>query len=241
MDPARGPVGGTLALAVVNAAALFGVLLANALLGRRIGKVSRDFDTAFTPAALAFSIWTPIYALLVATVVGQFYDASLVDDLSGWFIAQAVFSVAWLATFTRGATRSAALFLVLLAVSVGVCYARTQRWRTIAAQGWPRVVASLGFSVYFGWSLLATLLGGCIALRFSSSLAAWLRSLVWGVLFGGVLLVQILTLDPALALPIGWGALHRARRGDGVALLSGTLFSACYVALQSASIAAQRT
>lgn len=224
------------ALAVINCVGLAVVLCCNAIVGPRIGRVSRKYDTAFTPASFAFAIWTPIYALLIATVVGQFYDETVASRLSGWFLAQCVLTVAWLFLFTRKWLISASVSLILLCVAVGFCYGRIQTWKTITRHSWPRVVASVTFSIYFGWTLLASILGVCVASRTSPLLPTWLKATVWTLLLVAVLIVQVSVLDPLLSLPLAWGAFMRAQRNDTVAYPFASGFVMVFVGVQIASI-----
>ena len=108
-----------LALRVVNSVGLGLVLVANGVWGRKIGPVSADNQTPFTPASWTFSIWTLIYALLIAASVAQFYDPRITDDWGPYFLIQCAGSIAWLITFTRRQTRAAAVFLVIINQSWG--------------------------------------------------------------------------------------------------------------------------
>ena len=220
--------------AIVNAVGLVVVLLSNRALGNRIGAVSRAYDTPFTPANPAFSIWSVIYTLLGATAVAQFYDTNIASDLRGWYLAQCVTTVAWLIAFTRRRIKSAAVALVATTVLVGVCYARAQTWRGIAYQAWPRVVTTVAFSIFFGWTVVASIIALATTVP-DQSIAERSRALVWITAWVVVLAVQVVVLDPLLSLPLAWAAAWRATRGDTAAGVASLGFALSFIGVQVGS------
>ena len=166
-------------------------------------------------------------------MVAQFYNSSITADLSGWFLLHCGGTIAWLFLFTRSYLSVAAIALMLTTIAVGLCYARVQRWRAIDNSGWPRGVASVAFSLFFGWLLLATVLGIATATRLKSSIG--LKLTVWSVVYVSVLVTQCIVLDPCLSLPIAWGAMFRAYRDDAVAAPFALLFLANFVGILGAS------
>ena len=214
-------------MAIANAVGLGAVLCANGVFGWRLAKTSARNDTPFTPARPAFAIWSLIYPLLIAAVVAQFFDDRVARALDVAFLVHCAGTIAWLYMFTSDHVKTASLFLVVTTVAVGVCYGRVQAWRTMTT--WPSVVATIAFSIFFGWSLLAAVLNLSIAVRAPSAV----RLPVWLVLFAVVLAVQCVTLDPLLSLPLAWGALNRAMRGDPIAYVFGLLFLGATVGVAS--------
>ena len=219
--------------AIVNAIGLVVVLLANRALGSRIGAVSRAYDTPFTPANPAFSIWSVIYTLLGVTAVAQFYDASIATDLGGWYIAQCIMTVAWLIAFTRRRIKTAAVALVATTALVGVCYARAQRWRAIAHHTWPRVSTTVALSIFWGWTIVASVIA--LATTAPKPIIERLRGVVWITVWAAVLAVQIRVIDPLLSLPFAWAAAWRATRGDTTAAVASVGFALSYIGVQTAS------
>ena len=207
-------------MAIANVIGLLAVLITNAVLGRRIGPVSARHDTPFTPDRRAFAIWSLIYPLLLATMVAQFYDERTCRALDVAFLVHCAGTIAWLYMFTSTYVRTASLFLLITTAAIGVCYGRVQQWRTMAS--WPAAVASVSFSVFFGWSLLASVLNLSITLDASPKT----RIPMWTLLFCTVSTVQLVTLDPLLSLPIAWGSARRAVRDDSVARVFSLLFLA---------------
>ena len=223
-------------LSLANCLGLLGVLACNASVGKNIGRVSRANDSPFTPARPAFAIWLPIYAIHIVGLVGQFRDKSISRDLKGWFLAQCLFSSAWVLLFTREKMRLAGVSLLCYAMAMGMCYKSTQRWQSIRAESWPRVVTSIAMSLNFGWSLLATTIGACIACRVPVQIPVVAKVLSWTSLLYGVLRIQKVTKDPVLALPLAWGAFNRAHRDDPTALVfsGGFTLSAALFGLECA-------
>lgn len=226
--------------AIVNVAGLLVVLVANRLFGSRIAVVSRAYDTPFTPASPAFSIWSLIYSLLCVTAVAQFYEPSIAADLKGWYIAQCITTIAWLLAFTRRHVKTAAAALVVTTALVGVCYARAQRWRDVAHQAWPRATTTVALSIFWGWAVVASVMGLATTVA-SKSVLARVRGWVWLAVWSAILAVQISLVDPLLSLPLAWAAAWRAVRGDRVAAVASCAFALSYFGVQvrSCSLPAQ--
>ena len=213
---------------IVNTIAFGGVVVANAVAGRRTGGVSARYETAFTPARGAFSIWGIIYALLAASVIAQFFDRALASALAVPFFVQAVCNVAWIVLFTQARVRAAGAMLIGVTASVGVAYARARALAEIHAT-WPRALARGTFALYLSWTLLASVLGLSIAF---GAPAHWrppardraIRIAVWLALWAAVATTQWCTTEPLISLPIAWGAAFRAQRGDGVSAVFSALF-----------------
>lgn len=222
------------AWAIANAVGLVVVLVANCALGSRIGVVSRAYDTPFTPANSAFSIWSIIYTLLGVTAVAQFYDTSIASDLRGWYIAQCITTIAWLIAFTRKHIKTAAVALVATTALVGVCYARTQKWRSIAYQSWPRVTTTVTLSIFWGWTVVASVIS-LATLVPNQSIVERFRALVWTTVWLAVLAVQVVLLDPLLSLPLAWAAAWRATRGDSTAAAAAIAFALSFIGVQIGS------
>lgn len=210
---------------IANAVGLVVVLVANRAFGARIGAVSRAYDTPFTPSNPAFSIWVLIYALLVVVAVAQFCDASIARDLSGWYVAQCVATIVWLLAFVRQRIRTAAVALVITTALVGVCYARTQRWRGIALERWPRAVTSVAFSIFWGWTVAAGVIGLATTVSSRRPSLVRFRAVVWMTVWVAILAVQTVALDPVLSLPLAWAAAWRATRDDSTAAVAAVGFA----------------
>jgi benzodiazapine receptor len=156
MDYRRsGPLAAVAAVIVVNAAA---VLLP--INGLSTGALADLNPTGFTPSGYVFSIWSLIYAGLIAFAVSQLVGGEPLRARGGAilpaFYINAAGNIAWiLAWHYRQVPLS---FLIMLAIlgSLGAIY------RTLRRQGrpdWRQFLTIDGpFSLYLGWITAATIL-----------------------------------------------------------------------------------
>jgi hypothetical protein len=199
-----------------NAATLGCVLLANAALGRRIGKRSRQFDSALSPAGPAFSIWGAIYALLAVAVLDQGTAAR--TQLGLWFALSSLFSIGWLAVFTLGSVERGDVRWVAAGMlqAAAVCAMPLVRPGT-APVGAAAQLARVGLSIYAGWLVVAAALGTAIAANAPPMASRRWRGAAWLAVLVAPGAGSVVLRDPALVAPVAWAALWRATRGDGVA------------------------
>lgn len=219
--------------AYANVGALALTLLANALLGARVGPRSGALDTALTPAPPAFGIWWAIYALLIATVVAQLDDEPLRRALGPWFLLSCAGSVGWLAAFARGpvdaegrltrGTRSLAALLLLVALAGALLPLGALPQEKEESKAPLHALARAGASLYAGWLAVAATLGVLMALgpRQAESVSA--RLLVWLGLASVLGALGVAWRNPLLTAPLLWAALWRATRGDRTAAIGGAL------------------
>ncbi len=211
-------------VAIVNCVAFAIVLIVNASWEKRIKPVSDAHETRLTPPPPAFAIWGVIYSLLVAMCVGQYYDHAVVESLSGWFLLSCAGNIAWLYLYTHENLRLSALTLFLTTAAIGVAYARVQVWSTIASATWSRIVASVTFSLYFGWTLLASLLNllQIAPAKIRQNLALTISA--YGGSYITVSLLGFALQDPCICLPLAWASLWRGIvRRDAIAAVVGSL------------------
>lgn len=90
-----------------------------------IGEISKDYNTLFTPAGYAFSIWGLIYLLLTGFIVYQgrsLFVKVRNDDFilktGWWFVISCVANCAWIVTWIYGYTllSSVCIFILLFAL-----------------------------------------------------------------------------------------------------------------------------
>ncbi|MGO4442579.1 hypothetical protein AB4Z42_04410 [Mycobacterium sp. 2YAF39] len=154
-------------------------VLANALPlnGVRTGGVSDAYPNLFAPAGYAFSIWSVIYLLLglhVLYQLGLFRTgpttsdrAALLDKVGLYFSVSSLANAAWVFAWHYDVI---ALSVVLIAVILA-CLALITR-AVCSANLTPRETLFIGvpFSVYFGWTTVATV----------ANVTVFLVSLNWG-------------------------------------------------------------
>jgi len=159
----RGPIK---ALVVVTYLAMIVVnVLANALPlnGRRTGEVSDAYQNLFTPAGLTFSIWSVIYLLLgmhVLYQLGLFRGSqaegertALLNRVGLLFSMSSVANTAWLFAWHY---EMIPLSVVLIAVILVSLILITNSLRAVNLTARERWFVGVPFSVYFGWTTVAT-------------------------------------------------------------------------------------
>lgn len=220
-------------IGALNACALGIALMANWIFGRRIKPISGAHPTPLTPPALAFSIWGLLYALLIAVCVAQFYDPSIVRHLSGWFALSCAGTIAWLMAYTRTYLKSATIILVLTTASIGLCYGRVQVRSTWQDAAWSRVIASVTFSLYFGWTLVATALNTLQASHLQGRVGhTTLQIAGYTMLYAVVAGLAFSRKDPCIVLPLGWAALWRGVwMREALPIVAGTISTLSSVAV----------
>lgn len=128
-----------------------------------IGDVSKEFNSLFTPAGYAFSIWGFIYLLLIGFAVYQgrsLFVKVKNDDFilktGWWFVISCIFNSAWVFAWLYGYTGLSCVFIFLLLISLlKIVYANAMElWGaslpTIAFLWWP-------FVFYSGWVTVASI------------------------------------------------------------------------------------
>lgn len=215
----------------LNIVGLSVVLMTNRVLGKKIKPISEANPTPITPPPPAFSIWAILYSLLITVCIAQFYDTEIVHRLSGWFLLSCAGTIAWLLSYTRSCIKMAATVLALTTACIGVCYARVQYWsldRTDAS--WPRILTSVTFSLYFGWTLLATALNGLQICRLKERKLTQIAAYV--PLYAVFTAIGFTLKDPCIGIPFAWATLWRgAWMHDALSLGVGVLAAATSIAI----------
>ncbi|MCB0936046.1 MAG: tryptophan-rich sensory protein [Mycobacterium sp.] len=160
---ARGPIK---VLVVVTYVAMVAVnFLANALPlnGRGTGEVSDAYPSLFTPAGLTFSIWGVIYLLLGLHVLHQLglfrgergadRDA-LLNRVGVLFSISSLANTAWVFAWHYDIIPLSAVLIIAILVCLILI---TNTLRTAGLTGRERWLVGVPFSVYFGWTTVATI------------------------------------------------------------------------------------
>lgn len=150
-----------LVLVAAIATAIFsGVSQALPIGGMTSAQVSNMYNTFFTPANYAFSIWGVIYMLLLAYAVyqalpGQRQNASM--RKIGWlFILSCVLNMTWITLFQYNQILIATGVIIAFLVTLIAIYLRLDAGRANAPLA-ERLLLHLPFSVYLGWLSVATI------------------------------------------------------------------------------------
>ena len=161
-------------LAILNMAALAGVLAVNALAnilpinGMNTGEVSALYPSLFTPAGLTFSVWSIIYLLLIAFVIVQWrvYNMSWFNELSIWFQVSCVANMSWIMAWHYLYVYASVIIMLML------LYTLIKIFMLLQKQTFNNVeltFVKLPFTIYFSWICVATI----------ANISALLISLSW--------------------------------------------------------------
>ncbi|WP_299671460.1 tryptophan-rich sensory protein [uncultured Polaribacter sp.] len=156
-------------LQVLNGIAFFSVVYMNYLSNTgfmnntTIGEVSRDFNSLFTPASYAFSIWGIIYLLLFGFVIYQgrslfvkVRDNAFVEKIGFWFFISCIANIAWVFCWIYEYTGLSCIciFILLFSLLKIVVNNKMELWNApfsvILFLWWP-------FVVYSGWVTVASI------------------------------------------------------------------------------------
>ncbi|MGB0437104.1 MAG: tryptophan-rich sensory protein [Mycobacterium sp.] len=227
----RGPIK---ALVVVTYLAMIAAnVLANALPlnGKRTGEVSEDYQNLFTPAGVTFSIWSLIYLLLglhVLYQLGLFRAAqpaeertALLNRVGLLFSLSSVANTAWVFAWHYGVIP---LSVVLIAVILVCLILITNSLRDVSLTVRERWFVGVPFSVYFGWTTVATVANITVLLvslnwdGFGLTDSAWAATIVLvAMAIGAVTMLR--NRDVAYGLVLIWaycGILIRQISAEGL-------------------------
>jgi len=187
----RGPVK---VLVVVTYLAMITMnFLANALPlnGRGTGEVSDAYPSLFTPAGVTFSIWGVIYLLLglhVLYQLGLFRDTApdvgrtaLLNRVGVLFAISSLANTAWVFAWHYDVIPLSAVLIVVILVCL-ILIADTLRVARLTTR--ERWLVGVPFSVYFGWTTVATVANITVLLvslkwdGFGMSASAWATAIV---------------------------------------------------------------
>jgi len=153
-SPAFGVVNPILIIAVIVVNALAVVLPLN---GRTTASISDSFASLFVPARYAFSIWSLIYACLLAFGVFQLLprqrDNPFIGATDWWFALSCLANCGWLFAWHYGLYPLSLFIMFLLFLVLVIIYAGLHpagRGTDTPALG-TRLFVRLPFSIYLGW------------------------------------------------------------------------------------------
>ncbi len=161
--PGRGPIK---ALVVVTYLAMVTMnVLANALPlnGRNTGDVSNAYPSLFTPAGITFSIWSLIYLLLglhVLYQLGLFRESTpdvgrtaLLNRVGVLFAVSSLANTAWIFAWHYDVIELSVVLIVVILLCL-ILISDTVRVAQLSKR--EKFFIAVPFSVYFGWTTVAT-------------------------------------------------------------------------------------
>jgi len=156
-------------LAVLNTMGILGMIAVNGLAGARgingntVGGISDRYDTLFTPAGYAFSIWGIIYLLLIGFVVFQWSmvlkkkaDTSFITQIGPWMLVNSLGNMAWIFAWVNELIGLSLILMLVILITLMIMIIRLnmERWDApaslIAFVWWP-------ICIYSGWIAVATI------------------------------------------------------------------------------------
>lgn len=131
--------------------------------GQTVGGISSQYETLFTPAGYAFSIWGLIYLMLAGFVIyqarglfKQVNDDDFVLQIGWWFIISSIANSLWIIAWIHDNIGLSVILIVILLVSLIKIVLNTnmERWDApfpkILLLWWP-------FCLYSGWISVAVI------------------------------------------------------------------------------------
>nr|WP_253867027.1 TspO/MBR family protein [Mycobacterium asiaticum] len=211
------------AVGLATVATLFVNSLANALPinGQSTGDVTRRFQVYFVPAGYAFSIWSVIYAGLIAYTVylgitagKRRTDSGAARAIAPWYLLTALANCSWLfAWHYNRFPLSMALMAVLLGALIVIHRLQDARPPASTIERW---AVHIPFRVYLGWVSVATIANATITLDAAGWNGFGLSEPTWGVIMIVVATALGLTMsfrgDTAYALVVVWALVAIAVR-----------------------------
>lgn len=168
------------------------------------GQVSNQYPTLFTPAGIAFSIWSVIYLLMFIFLVVQLFDKQKANTGKiGWyFVLSCFFNIGWLFAWHYHLIGLSTLIMFLLLVSLLIAN------RNLSQDG--SRLAKAAFGIYLGWICVAAIANVSIFLvslgwnGFGIPEPFWAAFMILAtVVLTGIIVLQLK--NPFLALSVVWG------------------------------------
>jgi len=204
--------------------------------GVTTGEVSDRYQVFVTPAGYAFSIWSLIYAGLIAFAVRRSMrvaaERERLEVIDWPFLVSCAANVAWLWLWHHGFIAASLAAMLGLLLSLSLIYRRLGHQRPASSAEFWTVDATFG--LYTGWVTVATLVNLSVVLEqlsmrpFGLDRAAWALAMV---VAATVIAVAVATQrrDPTYLAAILWAAI-------GIAVAPGQQETVAMTAWASASV-----
>ena len=151
--------------------------------GSTTGDVSKAYPNLFTPAPVTFAIWGIIYILLALFIIFQWgfigtrISSEAVRRAIGFsFTLSCALNIAWIFAWHMKKIELSTLLIILLLINLIVI---TRRIGKLPSSLLTSLMVNLGFDLYFGWLIAATIANICVMLvkrqwnRFGMSEVFW--------------------------------------------------------------------
>jgi len=129
--------------------------------GNDVGEISDRYDTLFTPAGYAFSIWGIIFLGMLALSVFHIYraffaakDNSFIEQTGPWFILANIFNGLWVWFWLTEKTEFTPILMIGILISLLTIIVRSNMNRTKADFG-IKLFHRIPIAIYAGWISVA--------------------------------------------------------------------------------------
>lgn len=211
-------------IATIATNALANILPLN---GQNTGEISDRFPVYITPPGYVFSIWSLIYAGLIAYAVYQALPAqrhnARLRAIAAPFLLSCAANIAWLFLWHYNYTALTIVAMLALLGSLLAIYARLRRGPAPdVAERW---LVHVPFSIYMGWITVATIVNATVVLYdagwsgFGLDAQGWTSVLLAvGALIASTIAVRLR--DAAYAAVIVWAFVGIAVKHAGTSLVA---------------------
>lgn len=151
----------------INAGAFAAMVSTNALAnllpigGKTTGQISEAYPNLFTPAPITFSIWGLIYLLMTVFIIYQFgaFDngipsTEMRERIGLLFPVSCILNIAWLCLWHSNMIELSTVCIILLLITLIVIVHRIKETDGSFVQ---LISVKVGFSLYYGWIIAATI------------------------------------------------------------------------------------
>lgn len=125
------------------------------------GDVSKKYPSLFTPAPITFSVWGVIYLMMTLFIVRQWglftsREDALDDtrDIGLAFVVSCLMNIGWIFAWHFDVIWLSSLFIIGLLISLAVIGKRIKKTER---RGFDYFAVNVGFDLYFGWVIAATI------------------------------------------------------------------------------------
>ncbi len=174
----------TIGTIVVN-----GLAVSLPLNGKSTGEISDSFPVLFTPAGYVFSIWSLIYAGLIAYSIYQVLPAQRENPRLrsiGWlYVVSGIANSVWIFLWHYEQFALTVVVMLVLLISLILIYLRLapSRRSVSRAELW---TTHIPFSVYLGWITVATVANVTTLLYFLGWNGGGIAPELWAIIMIGV-------------------------------------------------------
>lgn len=179
---------------------------------RSVGEISDAYPTRITPAGYAFSIWSIIYAGLLAFAIYQVLPAQRADArlraIRPYVLVNCAANSVWLLVWRGEHIALSVPVMLVLLVTLIIIYTRLQE-RARGSSLLEKLCVELPFSLYFGWITVATIVNVAVALVAAGWEGGGIGAQTWAALLLLVALsiatvVNYNFAEPAYVLVFAW-------------------------------------